>query len=286
MSEVGAAPLCLPPRTLRNPQALRLPKGTCDTHFHVFADGAPLVNPRSYTPQLLTLDGWRELADSFGISRGVLVQPSVYGTDNQVLLNALAAMPDRLRGVVVVHADTSIHQIKQLDLLGVRGVRINLRNKGGIGLAALEELAPRILAQDWHVQFQIGPDDIDTVADLCARYSITGVIDHLAFMPLDPATKPLQNLQRALDSGRVLTKISAPYRLADNANYDGYRAVIGELARSHADRLMWGSDWPHTEVFDNVPEEDDLVALSLGAVPVQNHDLVFSQTPRTLYWSN
>ena len=286
MSEAAAAPLCLPPRPLRNGGDLRLPTGTCDSHFHVFASGAPLTSPRSYTPRMETLAGWLALADSFGIVRGVLVQPSVYGLDNTVLLDALAQAPDRLRGIVVIAAETPVSEIARLDDLGVRGVRINLRNKGGVGIDALAELAPRIREFGWHVQFQVGPDSIGAVTRLCDQYDIAGVIDHLAFMTLDAPETALEDLQRGLDRGRVFTKISAPYRLKDNSNRDGYCRVVQKLAQDHAHRLVWGSDWPHTELFDSMPEDDELVALSLAAVPAPSHDLVFTQTAKLLYWSH
>ncbi len=286
MTDTVEARLCLPPRPLRNGPGLRLPEGSCDSHFHVFAANAPLTSPRSYTPQIETIDGWLKLADSFGIARGVLVQPSVYGTDNQVLLAALAHHAERLRGVVVIGADTPASHISRLDTLGVRGVRINLRNKGGVGLDTLAELAPRIREYGWHVQFQVGPEAIEIVASLAEEHGVTGVIDHLAFMPLDAPAPALAALQRALDTGRVLTKISAPYRLRDSKNHDGYRQVVQALAANHADKLLWGSDWPHTELFDTVPEEDDVVALSLEALPTAAHRLVFVDTPNALYWSH
>jgi predicted TIM-barrel fold metal-dependent hydrolase len=241
-----------------------------------------LAEPRSYTPQIETLAGWKAMADSFGVARGVLVQPSVYGTDNSVLLAALAEAPERLRGIVVIPDTTSTDEIVQLDRLGVRGVRINLRNKAGIGLDALADLAPRIRKFNWHIQFQVGPDAISTIAELCQRYEINGVIDHLAFMPLDADGQAVTDMRHALDSGRVWTKISAPYRLAGN----DYAGVVSTLARSHGDRLLWGSDWPHTELFRDVPEDDELIALSLSAVPANLHDLVFNEAAKTLYWSH
>jgi predicted TIM-barrel fold metal-dependent hydrolase len=282
MNDVLDAPLCLPPRPLRNTAGLRLPQGTCDSHFHVFAPAAALASPRNYTPQMEPFSGWQAIAESFGIARGVLVQPSVYGLNNEVLLATLAKHPDQLRGIVVISAGTPTEEIARLDQLGVRGVRINLRNKAGIGLDALGELAPRIRPFGWHVQFQVGPDAIAKVAELCERFSINGVIDHLAFMPLDPEGQAVTDIQRALGSGRVWTKISAPYRLQG----DGYTAIVRTIAGSHGDRLLWGSDWPHTELFGDVPEEDDLVALSLAAVPPAIHDLVFTENAKTLYWSH
>ncbi len=286
MVDVLDAPLCLPPRPLRNPADLRLPQNTCDAHFHVFAPSAPLAIPRSYTPRIEPIDNWLALADTFGIARGVLVQPSVYGLDNRVLLTALAGHADRLRGVVVIPPETSDAELQRLDALGVRGVRFNLRNKSGIGFDALASLAPRIRALGWHAQFQIGPEAIATVADLTARYDITGVIDHLAFIALDNPGTARDDLDRALETGRVYVKISAPYRLSDTLNNQFYRSSVSTLTERYPNRVLWGSDWPHTELFKTVPEDDDLIALSLDAIPSAHHTSVFADNAAALYFSH
>lgn len=285
MTEAEAR-LCLPPRPLTQPLSTRLPTGTIDTHFHVFRPGAPLATPRSYTPQMLTIADWLAHADATGIARGVLVQPSVYGLDNAVLLSALEAHPDRLRAIVVIPPDTGDAELVRLDRLGVRGVRINLRNKSGIGLDAVADLALRIRRLGWHMQFQVGPEAISTVGELAARHEITGVIDHLAFMTLDPVAPALADLQRALDTGRIRVKISAPYRLRDTADHTGYRQVVGTLVAHHPDTLLWASDWPHTELFDSMPSDADLMDLSLAALPAAAHEQVFVRNAETLYWSH
>lgn len=286
MTDLLEAPLCLPPQPLRNPKQLRLPAGSCDTHFHVFAPDAPLATPRSYTPRIETISGWLALAESFGIARGVLVQPSVYGLDNRVLLDALAEAPDRLRGIVVIAPDTSDAELDRLDRAGIRGVRFNLRNKSGIGFDALEALAPRLRQRGWHAQFQVGPEAIAVVGALAERHGLTGVIDHLAFMPLDPPGAALDDLVRVLQGGRVYAKISAPYRLRDTHEHSGYRKALSILAASAANRLLWATDWPHTELFAQVPEDDDLVALSLDALPPETHAAIFADNARTLYFSH
>jgi predicted TIM-barrel fold metal-dependent hydrolase len=286
MTELVEAPPCLPPRPLRNPRHLRLPPGSCDAHFHVFARGAPLASPRSYTPQIETISGWLALADSLGMARGVLVQPSVYGLDNNVLLEALAQAPDRLRGIVVIPPDISDADLGRLDRAGVRGVRFNLRNKSGIGFDALEALAPRLRRLGWHAQFQVGPEAIATVGELARRHDLVGVIDHLAFMPLDPPGAALDDLLHVLETGRVYAKISAPYRLSDTSKHDGYRQALETLAARAPGRLLWATDWPHTELFSSMPEDDDLVALSLEALPSETHAAIFADNANMLYFSH
>lgn len=286
MNDIVDAPLCLAPRPLRNPKGLTLPPGSCDTHFHVFAQGAPLAMPRSYTPQMETLAGWQALAETFGIARGVLVQPSVYGLDNRVLVDALTQAPGRLRGVVVIAPDTSDAELARLDRAGVRGVRFNLRNKSGIGFEALEALAPRMRKLGWHAQFQIGPEAIAMAGELAEAHNLVGVIDHLAFMPLDPPGTALDDLCHALESDQVYVKISAPYRLRDSEGHVGYRKVLQTLAVRYQNRLLWATDWPHTELFSAVPEDDDLIALSLDALPPETHAAIFVDNARTLYFSH
>ena len=286
MSEVADAPLCLAPSPLRNSKGLTLPPGSCDTHFHVFDPDAPLTTPRSYTPQIKILSEWLALAESFGITRGVLVQPSVYGLDNHVLVDALAQAPDRLRGVVVIAPDTPDAELARLDRAGVRGVRFNLRNKSGIGFEALEALAPRMCELGWHAQFQIGPEAITTVGELAERHDLVGVIDHLAFMSLDPPGAALDDLCHVLESDRVYVKISAPYRLRDTEGHKGYCKVLQTLAERYQNRLLWATDWPHTELFTAVPADDDLIALSLDALPPETHAAIFADNARTLYVSH
>lgn len=285
MADALDARLCLPPRPLRNPAGLRLPPNTCDAHFHVFAREAPLVTPRSYTPQIETIDSWLPLADTFGIERGVLVQPSVYGLDNRVLLTALTGHSDRLRGIVVIPPETTDAELRRLDALGVRGVRFNLRNKSGIGFDAFADLAPRIRALGWHAQFQVGPEAIASVAELTTRHNIVGVIDHLAFMSLDNPGTALDDLARTFETGRVYAKISAPYRLS-SANYNAnFKTALETLTVCYPNRLLWGTDWPHTELFETMPEDDDLIALTLAALPAETHAAIFADNAQTLYFS-
>lgn len=288
MTVADAAPLCLPPTAITRAPRTLLPAGTCDCHFHVFAPQAPLAEQRSYTPRIETLSGWRRLAETMGIARGIVVQPSVYGLDNRVLLAALAEEPERLRGVVVIEPQIRDGELRRLHAAGVRGVRINLRNKSGIDLDAVSMLARRLAPLGWHLQFQIGPDEIDAVAAIAAEYEIATVVDHAAFVRLAaPATAAqIAALQRLLDRGRAHVKLSAPYRLTAPPRYPGFPELVARLVGSHPERLLWGSDWPHTELFETVPDDTDLVDAFVdwfGSDAVRQQVLVTN--PRDLYWS-
>jgi predicted TIM-barrel fold metal-dependent hydrolase len=289
MTVAAAAPPCLPPHPISRPPRRRLPAGSCDCHFHVFAPQARLAEPRSYTPRIETLSGWHRLAEAMGISRGIVVQPSVYGVDNDVLLAALAAEPARLRGVVVVDPQIDRGALRRLHAAGVRGVRINLRNKSGIGLDAVPDLARRLAPLGWHLQFQIGPDEIGAVAAIAAEHRIPAVVDHAAFIAVaaPEAAVQIAALQRLLDGGHAYVKLSAPYRMTAQPHYPGFAELVTRVLASHPQRLLWGSDWPHTELFDTMPDDSDLVDAVFdwfGTDAMRRQVLVAN--PQNLYWSD
>ena len=279
-SAASEAPLCLPPLPLTR-QPARLPAGTIDTHFHVFKPGAPLNTPRSYTPQILTLTDWRRL----GISRGVLVQPSVYGFDNSVLLEALAADPANLRGIVVLPQETTRDELRRLDRLGVRGVRINTRNKGGLPFEAVTDFAAPLADLGWTLQFQVRAEQLPAIAELAPTLGAPVVIDHLGFIPMGTAETDIHvaNLQRLLDTGGGWVKLSAPYRLGKDPV--AFAQIAARLVQSHPQRLLWGTDWPHTELWADMPDDADLIEEALGWLATDAvRQAVLVDNPQSLFF--
>jgi predicted TIM-barrel fold metal-dependent hydrolase len=185
-----------------------------------------------------------------------------------VLLDALASFPNRLRGIVVIDPETEATEIERLDRLGVRGVRINTRNKGGLPLAAAETLAARIAPFGWSLQLQINPEQLPDLAATLSGIHLPIVIDHLGFIPLATETRSshVDALKKLMDKAETYVKVTAPYRLTKNMNYDGFAEVAHALAASHAERLLWGSDWPHTELWDGMPDDADLIETMQAAI--------------------
>ena len=289
MAETRSAPLCLPPRPLQRRPRTVLPAGACDCHFHVFREGLPLAPEREYTPSIATLADWLALAAGVGLERGVVVQPSVSGTDNRALLEALEAHPGTLRGVVVIAPDTRAEEIARLHRLGVRGVRISLLSPGGLRLDDVPWLAGLLRPLGWHLQVLLRPEQIETVAALRARHEVPLVIDHLAMIrPGHPlARRAVDELQRLLDAPGVFVKVSAPYRLTEGPGYPGVGDIVARLAGSHPQRLLWGSDWPHTALTDAMPDEADLVDTVLDWMPDEpvRHGVLVAN-PESVYWSS
>ena len=147
--------LCLPPQERVEAASFEIPPGACDTHAHVVADAPayPMVAGRSYTPHPATEQSYLSMLDAQGMARGVLVQISVYGTDNRYMLEVLRRHPDRLRGIGVVAPAVTDAELEAMHAAGVRGLRINVLFGGGIGFDAMETLARRIAGLGWHMQF-------------------------------------------------------------------------------------------------------------------------------------
>lgn len=286
------APLCLPPRAPDRALSARLPPGTCDCHIHVFGapEDFPLVAVRNYTPQPADLSAYGALMAKTGIDRAVLVQPSVYGTDNRALLAALASDPQRLRAVVVVPADLPQTELERLHAAGVRGIRINRRNPGGLPLSEMTRLAARIAPLGWHIQLQIDIQTVDDLAGLVAACPVPVVIDHMGFVQpgLTVAAPGFQALLRVLESGKAWVKLSAPYRLsAGAAPFPALDPFVAALVAARPDRLVWASDWPHCELWAAMPDSVALAELATVWLPTPAlRRQVLVDNPHVLYWAD
>ncbi|HEX2654267.1 MAG TPA: amidohydrolase family protein, partial [Xanthobacteraceae bacterium] len=125
---------CPPPDPNPRTPNFKMPKDAVDTHAHLFGPAIkyPYSRKRGYTPPDATLAAYDALHRMLGVDYGVLTQPSVYGTDNTLMLDVLRDRPDRLRAVVAVEKTITDRELEHMNALGVRGIRINLVDKGGM----------------------------------------------------------------------------------------------------------------------------------------------------------
>ena len=214
-----------------------------------------MVADRHYTPGEASTGALQAHLHAVGAQRVVLVQPSVYGTNNQVLLDALAQLQGRGRGVAVLADHTPPAVLNALHQQGVRGVRLNvesasLRDPNNLW-QLLRQWASRVADQGWHVQLYAAFDTLAALGSRLGQLPAPVVLDHFAMAPahLTPQGAAAQGLQAALDTGRVYVKLSAPYRLAaqvpgaDEAAVDRWAQALLQRA---PERVLWGTDWPHT----------------------------------------
>ncbi len=223
--------------------------GGWDAHVHVFDAGAPVAEGH-YRPAHRPLEAIEADAARHRVGHLVLVQPSVYGDDNSLLLKALAATPGRHRGVVVVGGSTPQVTLAALHAAGVRGVRFNLVSpvgERGDPAAQLRALAPALRTLGWHVQWYVRRAQLAHVRELHASCGLVAVLDHLAGLGVDtvPADAAWAELQALADLGAWI-KLSGWYRLGASAPYAALLPHMRRVAAMFGERCVWGSDWPHT----------------------------------------
>ena len=232
-----------------------MPAHACDCHVHIIGplDRFPMVPGRAYTPPQSTVAGLEALHQKLGIQRTVLIQPSFYGTDNRAMLEALAAMGDRARGIAVLAPDVSDAELARLDGLGVRGIRVNIESGGSRDprdvTRDLGAFADRVKHLGWHIQIYAALSVISRVAPEVTALSIPVVFDHFG-MPdaaLGPAQSGFGTLLDMVRSGHAYVKLSAPYRISKLPGYTDAAPIARALIEAGPDRLVWASDWPHTD---------------------------------------
>lgn len=220
-----------------------------DCHVHVFDAAAP-VRPGHYVPGHHPLDAIERQAGEQGVGHLVLVQPSVYGTDNTVMLRALDASQGRHRGVAVVEPDITERELDRLHGAGVRGIRFNLVSPAGHDgdvAADLTRLAPRLRERGWHVQWYVHARDLRRLVTWQRQTGLCFVLDHLGGLGADtPERDPAWDATQALAEAGAWIKLSGWYRLSASAPYTALQPNIHRVATMFGPRMVWGSDWPHT----------------------------------------
>ncbi|MGX9965528.1 amidohydrolase family protein [Roseomonas sp. F4] len=231
------------------------PPGACDCHTHVFPEGHWLDPASSYTPGVLTTAQLLAHQQGLGLDRVVLVQPSTYGTDNSGMEQALAELgPARARGVAVIDAAMEDASLHRLHAAGVRGVRLNLHTAGrsdaGLAGRLLAETAARVAPLGWHVQIYTDLAVIAALADLVPGLPCGVVVDHFGrTAAAGGMDQPgFATLCGWLRQGVAHVKVSAAHRLSGQPDAADMAPVARALIAANPDRVVWGSDFPHSGV--------------------------------------
>jgi 2-pyrone-4,6-dicarboxylate lactonase len=233
------------------PARFDLPGGSCDAHFHVFEPGYPSIPEPFYSFPEGTIAQYLALAGFFGIDRMVLVQPTYYGTDNSLTIEALRRLGPRARGVVRVEEDVSEGTLDAYHEAGVRAFRLDLfeRSEQSAGeiAAYVGRMAKRATARGWHVQFYSPGTVIRDLLPFLADLEDTFVIDHMGYMiESEGATEAdFERLLDVLRLGSCYVKLSGAYRIARDEPLPVVEPLGRALVQTRPDRLIWGSDWPH-----------------------------------------
>ncbi len=228
------------------------PTPAIDSHAHVFHRGVKLASTRRYAPDYdAPLELYLQQLDRHAMTNGVLVQPSFLGTDNSYLVESLKAAGGRLRGIAVVDPEISPDGLRALDRMGVVGIRLNLvgRPLPNLALPEWKALLLSVKIMGWQVEIQRNAADLAVLAPQLLDHGVTVVLDHFALPDpkLGVADPGFQSVLKLGASGNVWVKLSAPYRNGV-AGETFAKEIYPSLCAAYGfDRLLWGSDWPHTQ---------------------------------------
>ncbi|WP_208719118.1 amidohydrolase family protein [Pantoea cypripedii] len=230
-----------------------LPEKAYDCHVHIFGpyERYPLTENRSYTPAQATVHDLEKHQYILGLERVVLVQPSIYGTDNSCLLNALRVLgPDIARGIAVVDKTTTPETLYEYKAAGVKGIRLNLSAAGSDITQSREELrfAKKITNEmEWHLQLFAPYSTLIALRDELEALKCQTILDHFAGVTFKPGSglKTLPELTDLYANANIIIKLAAPYIVSTDPDHNFFRDLIGSLASINPDRLIWGSNWPH-----------------------------------------
>lgn len=271
---------------------IKLPKGACDSHCHVFGPGDifPFSKKSSYVPVDASKETLFQRHRFLGLDRAVIVQASCHGTDNSAMIDALQSGGDSYRGVAIVSPDISEEQLDIMHQAGVRGVRFNFvkRLKARQSDADRQRIIDKISHLPWHVVVYFEPADLPDIHDFLVNNPTPVVIDHMGCVPGDKGVQSdeFEALARLMEDDRFWVKVSCPERLSKvGPPYSDTDAVARELIRLAPDRVLWGTDWPHPNMKTHAPDDGFLVD-RLGVIcpdEKQRHSLLVDN-PTKLYW--
>jgi 2-pyrone-4,6-dicarboxylate lactonase len=282
-----------------------LPAGAVDAHCHVFGPGAefPYATERKYTPCDASKQQLFALRDHLGFERNVIVQATCHGADNRALVDACIASGGKARGVATVRRTITDDELQALHAAGVRGVRFNFvkRLVDFTPKDELMEIAGRVSQLGWHVVIYFEAVDLPELWDFFAAVhddlATTVVVDH---MGRPDVSKPVDGPEFALfmkfmqQHPKVWSKVSCPERLsvtgprALNGEQAAYRDVVPfarRVVEDFPDRVLWGTDWPHPNLKDHMPDDGLLVDfIPHIAVTTELQRKLLVDNPMRLYW--
>ena len=292
-------PYCYPPDPNTRRPSFTPPPNSCDTHFHVFGPPEifPFVSTHEYTPPAAPLEHYLKMLAVIGIERAIVVQPSVHGLDNSATLDAIEKSEGRFRGVGRIDDNTTKSELKRLHDSGVRGMRFNLldRPRGNVKLDVFDRCVEHIVEFGWSVDLHIDMKNLLEQEKRIRALPVPVVIDHMARVKPGEGVnqRGFQLLLDLMKQKHVWVKVSGADKICATPvhSYFGLpfievipfaRAVIAAAP----DRVIWGTDWPHSNNFSpgKTPNDGDLLDLLAEFAPDEKlRKQILVDNPATLY---
>ena len=253
------------PGTIR--PRLQVPPGACDTHTHFYHHRYKSAPTAVFTPPDAWVDDYRKVRERTGLQRVVVVQPTVYGLDNQATLDAIAALGSSSRGVAAVPASISDADLDRLTRCGIRGARLHMLAGGALPWEAVDTVPARVQDFGWHCLLQFDGREFADREATVKRIPGMLVIDHNGkfLEPVSVDHPSFRALLRLLENGRTWVKVAAPYETSKLGppDYKDVGVLAKALIRAAPDRVIWASNWPHPASPPRVPAPDEGALLDL-----------------------
>lgn len=266
---------------------LQAPANACDCHHYIYDARYPADRRGEAFAGDASVADYRALQHRLGVTRHVVVQPSIYGLHNRVMLAALTAFGPEARGVAVVDDRITDAKLRRLHEQGVRGIRFNFAPSGPTTTAMIEPLARRVGDLGWHIEVNAWAAVLPAIVPILARVPGTVVLDHLGHIPEPEGVRDpnFALVRRLIDNGKTWVKLAAPYD-ATKIGPPTY-ADSSALARAYVDiapeRVVWGTNWPHPGE-DPKPDDALLFDLLLDWAPDETvRKRILVENPAMLY---
>jgi predicted TIM-barrel fold metal-dependent hydrolase len=262
------APFCPGPDPNPRAPSISVPERACDCHVHVFGPASlySYQQERGYTPPDAPFETLADLHRVLGLGRAVIVQASVHGTDNRAVVDTVARDPKRLRGVCAVGEEVSEAELGRLNEAGVRGVRVNLVDRGGMPFSSLDavgEMGRRIADMGWHIEFLVHVHESEELVPLVRSLPVPVVVGHVGYVRTDAGIDHpgFREFVALLRDGLGWVKLTGPYRISvrEAPPYDDVTPFARAVIEAAPDRVVWGSDWPHVIHHRRMPNDADLI---------------------------
>jgi len=279
----------------------KLPAGSVDAHCHVFGPAAsfPFAPERKYTPCDASREELFALRDHLGVSRNVIVQATCHGADNSAMVDACRAASGRARGVATVRRSVTDTELDALHQAGVRGIRFNFvkRLVDFTPKDELMELASRVAELGWHVVIYFEAQDLAELWDFFTALPTTIVVDHMGRPDVSQAIDGPGFelfLRFMAEHEQVWSKVSCPERLSisgppalagESAPYRDVVPFARRVVELFPERVLWGTDWPHPNLKDHMPDDGLLVDFIPWIAPTADlQQRLLVDNPMRLYW--
>jgi len=285
--------LVVPHSSGTEPPRVFAPMGATDCHIHIFDRRFPRrVVLEANAAEWASVADYRLFQRRLGLTRVVIVSPTSYGFDNSCLVDALDCFGEQARGIAAIRLDTPESELRHLHAHGVRGIRL-YAEKGRAQPDELARYAGRIADLGWHIQFVVGrePGTLGRFERALASLPCRLVLDHMGYLPQPNALHEpgFCVLRRLLDGANTWIKLSGVYLRSSlrRPPYDDVDELATELARAAPERVLWGTDWPHTGVHEPALKPDGAELLDQLArwVPdAKGREKVLVRNPAEVYW--